>query len=603
MHDEFSAILRTYYDNFSDLIEIGVKQNDSHPAGIQIFIYYWIKIFGLSEASLKFPFIIMGTASVYATYLVGKQWFGKTSAILSAVVMAVIQFGIFYSQLARPYGPGLCFVLLSTYFWTELVFKQKTKTITVIAYILTASMASYIHAFSLFFVFVQGISGIFYLRQRKLTNYIFFNLLVFLLYIPHINIFLAQIGRGDIGGWLGEPDSLFLIDFVNYIFHFSWIFLFCIATIIIILIFLSPNKQKGINKFRVISLSWFMLTYLIAHLYSIFRSPILQYSTLLFVFPYLLMLVFSFIGEIKISLKYLVVVLISLIGVFTLISDRQHYKLMYTQGFDGIALNAAKDIDSFKNNNTAIVMQGTEHRMLDYYFTKNDLGTEYYRLSEENSISEINKYLTKKNNETLIYGWVDYARLEYLAYFKDRYKYTIREKQFFNSEYYLFSNTYKEGSTVNENKHLIDKIPELEQQILYKSHKPGYSRSIDLNMDSLSLDKYDVLNIRAKVNYSQNENDILLVFDMKDKEGNVISWSASNFNKYYSDEDSSGYYVYHSKRLMSLYPLSEGSKLKTYIWKRDTTLVEVKSIEVYITKLNPIETGLYDKIPSGFSFK
>lgn len=191
MHDEFSAILRTYYDNFSDLIEIGVKQNDSHPAGIQVFIYYWVKIFGLSEASLKFPFIVMGTASVYIIYLVGKQWFGKTSAILSAVVMAVIQFGIFYSQLARPYSPGLLFVLLSTYFWTDLVFKEKTKTITVIAYVLTASLASYIHAFSLFFVFVQGISGMFFLRRRKLTNYIFFNLLVFLLYIPHISIFFG----------------------------------------------------------------------------------------------------------------------------------------------------------------------------------------------------------------------------------------------------------------------------------------------------------------------------------------------------------------------------------------------------------------------------
>ncbi|RLD91081.1 MAG: hypothetical protein DRJ09_02305, partial [Bacteroidetes bacterium] len=40
MHDEFSAIFRTWYDSVSDVIEIGVKQNDSHPAGVQLFIYY-----------------------------------------------------------------------------------------------------------------------------------------------------------------------------------------------------------------------------------------------------------------------------------------------------------------------------------------------------------------------------------------------------------------------------------------------------------------------------------------------------------------------------------------------------------------------------------
>jgi len=155
MHDEFSAILRTYYDNFSQLIEIGVKQNDSHPAGVQVFIYFWIKLFGLNEASLKFPFIIMGTASVYVIYLIGKQWFGKSSALLSALTMAIIQFGIFYSQLARPYSPGLFFVLLSTYFWTKLVFDKKPKLSAIAAYILISSIASYIHAFSLFFILIH----------------------------------------------------------------------------------------------------------------------------------------------------------------------------------------------------------------------------------------------------------------------------------------------------------------------------------------------------------------------------------------------------------------------------------------------------------------
>ncbi len=37
MHDEFSALFRTQYDSFSDLIRLGVVQNDSHPAGVQVF--------------------------------------------------------------------------------------------------------------------------------------------------------------------------------------------------------------------------------------------------------------------------------------------------------------------------------------------------------------------------------------------------------------------------------------------------------------------------------------------------------------------------------------------------------------------------------------
>ena len=74
------------------------------------------------------------------------------------------------------------------------------------------------------------------------------------------------------------------------------------------------------------------------------------------------------------------------------------------------------------------------------------------------------------------------------------------------------------------------------------------------------------------------------------------SWSASAFKKYYLNEDSSGYYVYYSKRVMSIYPISKGSILKVYIWNRDTSFVAVNNLEFYISKINPIETGLYSDI-------
>ena len=182
MHDEFSAVFRTYFDSFSQLIEQGVLP-DSHPAGVQVFIYYWIKLFGLSEASLKFPFILLGTFSVYLIYLIGKQWFGKSSGLLSASVFAVMQFGVFYSQLARPYSPGLLFVLLSTYFWTKIVFEQNNKKLVVAGYVLAAVLASYSHMFSLLFIIVQGVSGLFFLKKSSFLKYIFVNAAVLLLYI------------------------------------------------------------------------------------------------------------------------------------------------------------------------------------------------------------------------------------------------------------------------------------------------------------------------------------------------------------------------------------------------------------------------------------
>lgn len=595
MHDEFSAIFRTYYDSFSDLIEIGVKQNDSHPAGVQVFIYYWIKVFGINEESLKFPFILLGISSVYVVYLIGKKWFNGVAALLSALVFAVIQLSIFYSQLARPYSPGLFFVLLSTLFWTKLVFDKQVKITTIVTYILAASCASYIHAFSLFFIFIQGISGLLFLKQKKLRNYILINILVFTLYLPHLSIFLAQIGRGDIGGWLGEPSAFFLLEFVNYVFHYSWIFIALILGVIIILPFISSNKNEGINKFRYLGLGWFLVTYLVAHIYSIYRSPIIQYSTLLFVFPFLLLFAFSFIGEIKLKLKVILFVLIAIVGTTSLIVNRQHYNIMYTQGFDGICDEMVNDNKYFVQKNTVVILQSPEHRMFDYYLNKNKLEPNYFKLSNANSISEVVDFLNTKDEDVLMFGWADYANLEYLEFFKHRYKYILKEKQFFNSEYYLFSNTLRSEYSKSQQE-FVGTYDFKKQNINYKATKAGYSKPLILHLDSLNLTKQDVLNIRANVKFSNSEKDALLVFDLKDENEDVESWSASAFKKFYLNEDSSGYYVYHSKRVMSINPISKGSILKVYIWNRDASLVEVSDIEFYITKINPIETGLYSDI-------
>ena len=47
-HDEFSAIFRTPFQSFGELIEKGVMV-DGHPPLVQVFLYYWIKLFDISE--------------------------------------------------------------------------------------------------------------------------------------------------------------------------------------------------------------------------------------------------------------------------------------------------------------------------------------------------------------------------------------------------------------------------------------------------------------------------------------------------------------------------------------------------------------------------
>ncbi len=122
-YDEFSALNRTHFNNFSDLINNGVIISDNHPAGVQVFLYYWTRFFGYSETIVKMPFIVFGILAVLYVFLIGKEWFNSTVGLVSAAFIATLQYTIMYSQLARPLISGLFFTLAMVYHWDKIVFK------------------------------------------------------------------------------------------------------------------------------------------------------------------------------------------------------------------------------------------------------------------------------------------------------------------------------------------------------------------------------------------------------------------------------------------------------------------------------------------------
>ena len=75
--DELSAINRLNFDGFYNIINNAVKTGDMHPAGVQFFEEFWVSLFGNSELALRFPFVLMGVASIWFTYLIGKLYLSK----------------------------------------------------------------------------------------------------------------------------------------------------------------------------------------------------------------------------------------------------------------------------------------------------------------------------------------------------------------------------------------------------------------------------------------------------------------------------------------------------------------------------------------------
>jgi len=588
MHDEFSAIFRTWYDSLSQVIEIGVKQNDSHPAGVQLFIYFWIKIFGLSEPLLKLPFALMGTGSVAMVWLIGKRWFNETAALFTSLLMAVTQYNIFYSQLARPYAAGLFFTLVAAWFWTKVVFDEKPKKSDWILFVLFVAANSYIHAFTLFFNLMMGATGLLFVRGKRLKHYLLAGLAVFVLFIPGIPVFMAQLGRGDIGGWLSVPKPTFLLNYFFYLFHFSRWFL---ITTLAILLFLSIkyfNRNEEATKFRIIGIAWFVTTFLVACLYSVFRSPILQYSTLLFVFPFFMLTMFSFISRLPKGTLTLALVLVAISAVFTLVFERQHYVEMYNQGFDQIPAQVIRDLKKYGDKKVGVVLQAPDTRMFDYYFKKYNNNPGYFRLEKNQTLTSVNDYLEKDSVEVVLFGWADYAPLSYLESLKAAYPFVVKKMSWFNSEYWVLS---KKTLATSVKKKEFELLALSGKYFVFPKNK--YGKAIVMNVDTLAFKKYDVLNVQVAVEQDSVVPNAMLVLDWRDDSGEPVYWAASDFKKYHAS--GSVYYVTVSMRLMNLPKIPTDGAIKFYIWKKDNSRINIRWMRAYKTLVDPVELGLYER--------
>ncbi|HPT10572.1 MAG TPA: glycosyltransferase family 39 protein, partial [Bacteroidales bacterium] len=161
-HDEFSALIRTQFPTFRALIEKGVMP-DGHPAGVQVFLYYWTDLFGTSEWIVKLPFQVMGLLSVALIYKIGKTWFSATTGLVAAAFLSFLQFPVMYSQIARPYASGLFFSLLMVLCWTFVLFiPERKKILTRAGYVIAASLCTYNHHFSMLFAAMAGVTGLFF---------------------------------------------------------------------------------------------------------------------------------------------------------------------------------------------------------------------------------------------------------------------------------------------------------------------------------------------------------------------------------------------------------------------------------------------------------
>lgn len=447
-NDELSALTRARFDNLSDLITKGIYI-DFHPAGVQLFIYFWIKLFGDSVFMFRLPFVLCGLGSVYLIYAIGKRWFTVESGLVAAAFFASLQFSILYSFFARMYSPGAFFSLLAAYSWTQYLFagnaaespQEQKRWWWMLLFSMIACV--HIHYFSFVFAAVLGLAGLVYTSRQNRRSYLLMGALTLLSFVPELPIFKEQMKTGDIGGWLAPPEKRFLLDFYLNAFNNSPLLALVVAVVAVPGLVLILVKRRW-KRFHSLILFLFLFTFALAYGYSVLRAPVIQYSTLFFVFPFVLLLFATGFTEILKgkSITAGIIILVIAGTTFSTIAERQYFNKTHYGVFKEIAASLKEWSEKYGTQQVPAAINVISPAYIEYYFRQMNFKPFVleYNATTPHEFAMLSQKLDTVSSDYFVYAWSNAENINELnKLIRRKYPVVLESRPYFNSAITLFA--------------------------------------------------------------------------------------------------------------------------------------------------------------------
>ncbi|UTW60962.1 glycosyltransferase family 39 protein [bacterium SCSIO 12741] len=603
--DELSVLHRTGYGSFEELIREGIW-NDVHPAGIQIMMHYYTQLVGYETALVKLPFLLMGLGSVVITFYLGKRWFSPTTGLLSSALLASVQFSVMYSQIIRPYASGMFFALAAAWFFTRYVFDEKRSIGVQVGWLISTSLAMYNHYFSFMMAGIIWASALLFLRKSEWKQYILLSLALGALYLPHLPLFVKQLAYGSPGGWLPPPEDDFLWQWLNFLFHFSDVFTVCILAVIGIGILTSGKNLFQFWGRRLLSLSWFALPFLIGYLYSIWRTPMLQYSGLLFGFPFLLLAAFSLIRTEKTSYQIAFLLLVLIPSVYSLIYGREYYERFYEDGYEKPVIAWEKAKLQLKDSNVPLLYRGSTSmtHFFDLQWPNKERAP--YRLIEwtdSASLYQAENFVQETGSDRIAVSAAWQPGRDWIGRLRKEYPYLLERGNYYLLDYFLLSKDFRD--TLNY-KNIQDTA--FYESVFYPSGQgswnihDGCRLQEDSNfVPSVKIDSACEFALEYRIPFNdliqhpqQVADFYLQSSSQRQNQFLVLAIVKGDSTLHYETRNLAQYLGYHNSWTVlsfepgpALYNKSQGGELVVYFWNKAKTSVELDAFEILVRKENP----------------
>ncbi len=596
-YDEFSSLYRSSFSTLNEVIEKGIL-TDLNPPLCQLLYFFQIKVGGIGTLWIKFPYLLMGITSVWLLYRLGQKSFNQTAGLLSASLFAVLQESVIHSQIARSYSLG-CFLCLCSASILTTIFSNAQRVQLwklIMTGILLASCAL-VHHFSMLLALLLFCSFLCLKWKTHQKEIFIIGITGFVCYIPCLYILFAQLEFKGAATTLSVPKSDFLVDYFHYLFHFSPLLISIVVLLFCLNLFFFNRKWNW--KLMLISISLFVLSYLAGHFYSVFVGPVLQFRALYFAVPFFFLALFSFCKDYPLQLKIIAVVTILFIGSYTLIVERQHYKIFYTSGFKGV-MNDAQQLS--KNGHTQTNLLAYSPYILDYTKLKTNNTIDIISPDSTWTMNDFAKLVAECNTVDFNYGaTMQYYQppIEVLGMLLKKYGSCQQQHNYFNSWFYHFSmekNAYSNHYLLNGENLEYNIGEELNQHLendklivdFWPKNEYGYGCKLQLPNEQINHCDWIIAHAEIECQQAAKSNSSLVLESSCN--GKNITWQCSEVKNFCLENhpitDVYVAYGYNAENKND-----QPSQLIAYIWNRGDAM-KIHSLDFYHISGNPMMYSL-----------
>ncbi len=274
---------------------IELLRQGNNPPFYELFLHYWIKLFGISELAVRIPSLVFSSLTCLYLFKTGKRFFNIRVGLVASIIYIFSNYHILLSHEARGYALLGMLAVMSMYCFLKIVNEQASKTSFFLLAIINGILL-YTHYFSLFLIVLQATLFILNprIRNKSLRPFIFYGTSLTILYLPNLMVLFHRfMDSSSKGTWLRPPRGL--EDLYNRIWAFSnspVVTVLCILILVISAILWLKNRSlKGENSLnRNIIFLWFWGPFLLMFTISFWIPMFLDRYLMFFAVAYPLVL-------------------------------------------------------------------------------------------------------------------------------------------------------------------------------------------------------------------------------------------------------------------------------------------------------------------------